>query len=73
MIVVKTRQLIMAGGVLVAGILAASNVGKRLPSDANEPIRLLADKATYSERSGVTTIQATSPLPKARSKWRRII
>lgn len=55
MIVVKTRQLIMAGGVLVAGILAASNVANALPSDANEPIRLLADKATYSERSGVTS------------------
>lgn len=26
-----------------------------LPSDANQPIRLLADKATYSERTGVTT------------------
>ncbi len=55
MIVVKTRQLIMAGGVSVAGVLAASNVANALPSDANEPIRLLADKATYSERSGVTS------------------
>ncbi len=26
-----------------------------LPSDAQEPIRLLADKATYSERTGVTS------------------
>lgn len=26
-----------------------------LPSDANQPIRLLADRATYSERTGVTT------------------
>lgn len=26
-----------------------------LPSDANQPIRLLADKATYVERTGVTT------------------
>lgn len=26
-----------------------------LPSDADKPIRLLADKATYSERTGVTT------------------
>lgn len=26
-----------------------------LPSDANQPIRLLADKATYSERTGVTS------------------
>ncbi|BAV11297.1 putative lipopolysaccharide transport periplasmic protein LptA [Moraxella osloensis] len=45
----------MAGGVSVAGMLAASNVANALPSDANEPIRLLADKATYSERSGVTS------------------
>lgn len=26
-----------------------------LPSDANQPIRLLADRATYVERTGVTT------------------
>ena len=26
-----------------------------LPSDANQPIRLLADRATYSERTGVTS------------------
>ncbi|WP_227429692.1 lipopolysaccharide transport periplasmic protein LptA [Psychrobacter sp. I-STPA6b] len=26
-----------------------------LPSDANQPIKLLADRATYSERTGVTT------------------
>lgn len=26
-----------------------------LPSDANQPIKLLADKATYSERTGVTS------------------
>lgn len=30
-------------------------VASALPSDANQPIRLLADKATYSERTGVTT------------------
>lgn len=73
MIVVKTRQLIMAGGVLVAGILAASNVANALPSDANEPIRLLADKATYSERSGVTSYTGNVTITQGRSKWRRII
>lgn len=26
-----------------------------LPSDANQPIRLLADRATYSENTGITT------------------
>ncbi len=26
-----------------------------LPSDANQPIKLLADKATYSERTGITS------------------
>ncbi|WP_066801939.1 lipopolysaccharide transport periplasmic protein LptA [Moraxella oblonga] len=30
-------------------------VAHALPSDANQPIRLLADKATYSERTGITT------------------
>lgn len=37
----------------VAGIGMASSA-HALPSDANQPIRLLADKATYSERTGVT-------------------
>lgn len=54
MIVVKSR-LMMASGVLIAGVLTASSVANALPSDANEPIRLLADKATYSERTGVTS------------------
>ncbi len=30
-----------------------------LPSDANQPIKLLADKATYSERSGITSYSGT--------------
>ena len=30
-----------------------------LPSDANQPIKLLADKATYSERTGVTSYSGT--------------
>lgn len=54
MIVVKSR-LMMASGILIAGVLTASSVANALPSDANEPIRLLADKATYSERTGVTS------------------
>lgn len=41
-------------------IFAVSVVGlpmmaHALPSDASQPIRLLADRATYSERTGVTT------------------
>lgn len=35
--------------------LCAPVVAVALPSDATQPIRLLADKATYSERTGVTT------------------
>lgn len=38
--------------IMVSGVAGVANA---LPSDANEPIRLLADKATYSERTGVTT------------------
>lgn len=55
MMVVKFRQLMVASAVLVGGVLTASSVANALPSDANEPIRLLADKATYSERTGVTS------------------
>ena len=29
-------------------------IASALPSDTNQPIRLLADRATYSERTGVT-------------------
>lgn len=36
-------------------ISAVSVASFALPSDANEPIRLLADKATYSESTGKTT------------------
>lgn len=41
---------------LLACIVALSPLSVHaLPSDANQPIRLLADKATYVERTGVTT------------------
>lgn len=37
------------------GALAIINQAHALPSDANQPIRLLADKATYTESTGVNT------------------
>lgn len=40
---------------LLTLLMLSGSMANALPSDANEPIRLLADKATYSERSGVTT------------------
>lgn len=40
---------------IIAGLLFAPMLAQALPSDANQPIRLLADRATYSERTGVTT------------------
>lgn len=42
---------------IITGFLFSSvaTVANALPSDANEPIRLLADKATYSEKTGVTS------------------
>ncbi|MBO1530206.1 lipopolysaccharide transport periplasmic protein LptA [Psychrobacter sp. F1192] len=36
-------------------LLALPVYSHALPSDANQPIKLLADKATYSERTGVTS------------------
>ena len=39
--------------VFVASTLSMNAMA--LPSDAQQPIRLLADKATYSERTGVTS------------------
>ncbi len=36
-------------------LLALPLYSHALPSDANQSIKLLADKATYSERTGVTS------------------
>lgn len=36
-------------------VVAVPAVSQALPSDANQPIRLLADHATYVEKTGVTT------------------
>ena len=40
-------------------LLALPLYSHALPSDANQPIKLLADKATYSERTGVTSYSGT--------------
>lgn len=42
----------LAGCLLWSGFAMQANA---LPSDANQPIKLLADRATYSERTGVTS------------------
>lgn len=43
----------------IVGVMFGTFVGSQavfaLPSDADQPIRLLADRATYSERTGVTS------------------
>lgn len=43
----------------IAMLLALPLSSQALPSDANQPIKLLADKATYSERTGVTSYSGT--------------
>lgn len=40
--------------IMVMALTVVKNANA-LPSDANQPIRLLADRATYVERTGVTT------------------
>lgn len=41
--------------VILTILIAVPMFAHALPSDAQQPIRLLADKATYVERTGVTT------------------
>ncbi|MDO5652098.1 MAG: lipopolysaccharide transport periplasmic protein LptA [Moraxella sp.] len=45
----------MALAFLVSAAPMMMKAAYALPSDANQPVRLLADRATYSERTGVTT------------------
>ncbi|CAM4066915.1 lipopolysaccharide transport periplasmic protein LptA [Psychrobacter arenosus] len=45
----------LAKTILLGGLVGISAAANALPSDSNEPIKLLADKATYSERTGVTS------------------
>lgn len=51
----KTLQKTLPITTFLALLMLSSGLANALPSDANEPIRLLADKATYSERTGVTS------------------
>ncbi|MGL5251972.1 MAG: lipopolysaccharide transport periplasmic protein LptA [Moraxella sp.] len=55
MSVVNFRQLGIVSAIIAGVGLVISTTANALPSDANQPIRLLADKATYSEKSGVTS------------------
>lgn len=52
-LILPTTLLRLALGMTVMSLLVS--VAHALPSDASQPIRLLADKATYSERTGVTS------------------
>ncbi|OOS02229.1 lipopolysaccharide export system protein LptA [Moraxella cuniculi DSM 21768] len=46
---------LLKNSALVLTLSITPLIAAALPSDANQPIRLLADRATYSERTGVTT------------------
>lgn len=51
------RILFVLSGMALCGVAAigVSTTANALPSDTNQPIRLLADRATYSESTGVTS------------------
>ena len=49
----KNTKNVFLFGLVIASTLPT--LAFALPSDANQPIRLLADRATYVERTGVTT------------------
>lgn len=51
----RTSHLISAQFLLFVAGMSMALSAHALPSDASQPIRLLADKATYSERTGVTS------------------
>lgn len=51
----RTSHLISAQILLFVAGMGMALSAHALPSDASQPIRLLADKATYSERTGVTS------------------
>ena len=40
---------------LITGLCVTTTVTFALPSDRNQPISMVADKATYNEKTGVTT------------------
>ena len=51
----RALALLWGAAVCLFVLSAGSSPAHALPSDANQPVRLLADRATYSERTGVTT------------------
>lgn len=53
----RDKNVLSAVFIAVASVLTAgiSMHAQALPSDAQQPIRLLADRATYSERTGVNS------------------
>ena len=54
-----TAALYSVRAMPVLVLLALPLYSYALPSDANQPIKLLADKATYSERTGITSYSGT--------------
>ncbi|MFC0820419.1 lipopolysaccharide transport periplasmic protein LptA [Moraxella marmotae] len=49
------NQSVFVKSLFLACVVSTPMIASALPSDANQPIRLLADRATYSDRTGVTT------------------
>ena len=48
-------QTFLKKSLWLAGLLCVSATSFALPSDRNQPISLLADRATYNDKTGVTT------------------
>lgn len=48
-------QTFLKQSLWLAGLLCVSASSFALPTDRNQPISLLADRATYNEKTGVTT------------------
>ncbi|RIJ77838.1 lipopolysaccharide transport periplasmic protein LptA, partial [Nakamurella silvestris] len=49
------KQSFLRKAICTISMLSLSATAFALPSDRNQPISLVADKATYSEATGVTT------------------
>ena len=49
------KQSFLIKAICTAGLMGLSAAAFALPSDRNQPISLVADKATYNEAAGVTT------------------
>ncbi len=55
----KSIRLSALSALPIVMLLSLPIYSHALPSDANQPIKLLADKATYSERTGITSYTGT--------------